>query len=428
MKTRIISLSMLIFLALYLFGCCTQRTVRQTYTIYEPIYKSAEEVRSDVENTSPQELENPGKIYVYGNYLFIGESGKGVHIVDNSNPSSPQFVSFVKIPGNGDIAVRNNIMYCDSYIDLVAIDISNPLDIKVVKRLEEIFPNPLDQNGRFTNTDKGIIVGYKERDTVITYTYSDCNDANPVSGGIRELDGGYAAPAGEGGGGKSNSYPNGQTGIGGSMARFTIYSTYLYVIDRQTMHTFDIKTPPDPKPWNKIDIGWDIETIFPYKDKLFIGSTTGMYIYDNSQPWNPVQLSRFAHVRGCDPVVANDKYAYVTLRSGTRCRNDRNQLDILDITDLENPRLIKSYPMHGPAGTGVDGTTLILCDGKAGLKVFDVKEPENIQLLDWKSDLHTYDVIPLGKIAIVVGDDGLYQYDYSDPNNLKKLSVLRVKK
>ncbi|HHN47860.1 MAG TPA: hypothetical protein ENN08_02830, partial [Bacteroidales bacterium] len=52
---------------------------------------------------------------------------QGIHVVDNSNPASPQIISFIAIPGNYDLAIRGNILFADSYIDLVALDISDPL-------------------------------------------------------------------------------------------------------------------------------------------------------------------------------------------------------------------------------------------------------------------------------------------------------------
>ena len=78
-----------------------------------------------------------------------------------------------------------------------------------------------------------------------------------------------------------------------------------------------------------------------------------MQIFDNSNPSEPIHLSTFAHARVCDPVVVNDDYAFVTLRSGDRCSGFVNQLDVVDIKDLENPKLVKSYPMDNPHGLGV---------------------------------------------------------------------------
>jgi hypothetical protein len=213
------------------------------------------------------------------------------------------------------------------------------------------------------------------------------------------------------------------------MARYTIYDNYLYTIDDANMQVFDISSPSRPAFAGLINVGFNIETIYPYKDKLFIGSQTGMHIYDNANPASPVRLSTFAHVRSCDPVVADDKYAYVTLRNGNTCGGFANQLDVVDISNLSSPKLVKTYQMSNPHGLGLDYDThtLFVCDGTSGLKVYDAKDPLALDknILSRKTG-HTFDVIPYKNIAIVTGNDGISQYDYSDPKNLKLLSKIAV--
>ena len=41
-------------------------------------------------------------------------------------------------------------------------------------------------------------------------------------------------------------------------------------------------------------------------------------------------------------------------------------------------------------------------------------------------DFDTFDVIPLNGILMLVGEDGIYQYDYSDPANIILLSQISV--
>ena len=145
------------------------------------------------------------------------------------------------------------------------------------------------------------------------------------------------------------------------------------------MSIFDILEQADPELSNTLDIEWGIETIFPYEDKLFIGARNGMHIFDNSNPSNPVQVSSFLHVRSCDPVVVQDDTAYVTLRGGfEECNGFTNQLDVIDISDISDPQLIASYPMDFPNGLGIDGSSLFICEGQFGLKVFDATDPLTI--------------------------------------------------
>jgi hypothetical protein len=146
----------------------------------------------------------------------------------------------------------------------------------------------------------------------------------------------------------------------------------------------------------------------------------GMYIYDNSDPAHPVRISRFSHVTSCDPVVVEGNYADVTLRGGTRCGGRNNLLEIIDVSDTRAPKLIASYPMDGPYGFGIDRGLLFICDGDTGLKLFDASEPKELKNVGGFSCIKTHDVILHHKIAVVIGQKGLYQYDYQDLMNVNK--------
>jgi hypothetical protein len=127
-------------------------------------------------------------------------------------------------------------------------------------------------------------------------------------------------------------------------------------------------------------------------------------------------------VQSCDPVIADDDHAYVTLRSGTMCNGNINQLEVLDIANLQQPSLVKVYPMTHPHGLSKDGNLLFICDGTDGLKIYDATTPYDLQLLKTISGLETYDVIAYNGLALVVAKDGLYQFDYADRNNIRQIS------
>jgi len=437
----------------WLGGCTDVCRQTLTYTIYEPVYMTPAELRAAIGPQAPVPLVNAGKIYIKDDYLFINEVGKGIHVYNNANPAAPQQVSFINIPGNHDLAVLGDILYADNAMNLVAFDISNPNDVRAVKLVENAFP------ARFSNPNgapsavgypgivrwydpatqvqpdasRGVIVDWIKREQK---QVSGCDQPSDFQSGWTTWGGGPAfftmdasrvntvAAAPPPGVGRPTA------GIGGSMARFTIAQDHLYTVDESTLRVYNVARPSDPTPGASLNLGWGIETIFPYKDKLFVGSQTGMFIIDAANPAQPTQMSAFTHLQSCDPVVVDDQYAYVTLRSGPTCRNTTlNQLDVVDITDLRNPRLVKTYPMQNPHGLGKDGNTLFICDGTAGLKVYDAAD---VQAIDQNrlgtQDIHSYDVIPFRNVAIVVGNDGLYQYDYSDPKNLKLLSKIALQK
>ena len=191
---------------------------------------------------------------------------------------------------------------------------------------------------------------------------------------------------------------------------------------------YDINDAKNPQPGEVISSGRNVETLFPMDGKLFVGTTSGMLIYDLSNPASPNFISAFNHSTQCDPVVVQGDIAYVTLRSGNNCGGWNDQLDVIDISDITKPTLIKTYPMTNPHGLGIDGSALFICDGAAGLKVFDATNSHEIDqnLIAEFPDIQAMDVIPMGNVLLMIGDDGLYQYNYSDLENIELLSHISV--
>ena len=419
MKKSFILLSSLFILSTLIFNSsCSFDKCKETvkYQRYNPVYFSKAQLRN-IEILSPSQLENPGKIYIFGKYLFINELYQGIHVFDNSNPSNPVNLSFISIPGNVDLAVKSGILYADNYIDLLSFDISEPANPKMIKRLENVFIN-----GKYETTGNGYLVYYKATDII-----EEVNCADNTGDVIFLEDGSFLANTdgvkSEGSSGGNSSV----TGLGGSMARFTILKDRLYTVDNSSINVFNIEKADNPFYTNKVNIGWGIETIFPMKDNLFIGSTTGMFVYNASDPDVPTLLSSFTHAVSCDPVFVEGNIAYVTLRTGNRCNGINNQLDVINIENILNPKLIKTYQMDNPHGLSVHNDKMVLCEGEFGLKVIDVKNPEDIDIKSKITDKHFYDVIILSEEDIIlVGNDGLYQYKLDD-YKLKELSQIPIK-
>lgn len=230
--------------------------------------------------------------------------------------------------------------------------------------------------------------------------------------------------------GASSGISGSGTGFGGSMARFGIKENVLYIVNSNNLKVFDITSRT--KPYNMGDFypGWNIETMFLSGNYMFLGTTTGMVILDISNPLIPATKTFFNHARSCDPVIVDDTLAYVTLRSGTTCGGSVNCLDVVNIKKINSPSVVATFAMTNPHGLGKKGDLLFVCDGDAGLKVFDASDPKTVgnRLIYTYANINTYDVIPVGDLLVMVGDDGLYQYDYSDIRNIRLLSKIEVKK
>ena len=228
---------------------------------------------------------------------------------------------------------------------------------------------------------------------------------------------------------KGDSNLSGDAGSGGSIARMTISGNYLYVVSATALYTYDITQPETTVLISEQPIGWgDIETIFPYRDKLFIGSQSGMYVFDNSDPKKPKLQGRAQHLRACDPVVADDNFAYVTLRNNNiGCGGTVNQLQVYDIsgTNVLTPKITGTLDMPEPFGLGYSGNTLYVCMGAKGMNIVnttDKAKPVSVKVLTGE---HFIDVIPYNDLLITYVEGGIVLYDISNPTDPKKLSTIQ---
>ena len=406
---------------LFVLYSCEQEECQTSYTynVFEPVYKSSEEINEDIVFVEDRTLENPGKFFYYENLILINERGSGVHIVDNSDVQSPEKLGFIAIEGNEDISLSGNYIYADTWQNILVIDIKDYREPKVVNVIngvkDEIWP-----------VDDGLfIVDYQEVSRTESFPCDQFSepfffDDNRqfINTSVDQADV-LSTPEAAGG----------QGGQAGSLTRMALFNDHFYYINSHTMHIFDVSDLSQPDKLNEVYMEWGIETIFPYRDNLFIGANNGMHIFDNSVPSEPVYLSTFAHANACDPVVVQDDIAYVTLRNGNDCNNFINQLDVVDVEDLLRPQLIASFPMHNPHGLSVRDNILYLCEAEEGLKVFDISEPEEIDrnLISQVPDHFAFDVISVNpELLLMIGQDGFYQYDTRSPEMLNLLSSIRV--
>lgn len=418
----------LIYLAIFgLFICssftaCLEDdcTATHTYQKFEGVYMSIEEIRSQIGIAESRVLETPGKIYAYGQYLFINEIGKGIHIFNNEDFANPINLGFLRIPGNYDLAIKDGILYADNSFDLLSFDISDINNPILVNIDEGVYQN-IHGNGN-------IILLYYDKSEVVNV--SDCEsqgywykrNGNVFISEAANLDFNLALSNTT-----SAESSNSNSGIGGSFARFTISGNYLYTVGRRTLSSFDLSNTSDPQLVSTEDLERGIETIFPYKNNLFIGSESGLFIYNIDNPSSPQFMSKFEHARACDPVFVEENIAYVTLRNGSTCQGFNNQLDIIDISNLQSPNLIASHNMINPHGLTVRNKQVLLCEGDSGLKIVDATDPRNVNLTKHIKDFHAYDIISLRpQHFMLIGEDGFYQYELSEDQNPNLLSHIPI--
>lgn len=412
-------------LLLVILGGCKDKTYLISST-YKPIYTPYDEFRASVNFQPFKVIERLGGLYIYDRYLFLIEPDKGIHFIENSNPSSPVQIGFLEVPGCTGLEIRDNFLYCNSYIDLLTIDISNISTPIVLNRVKNIFPQALpirDHNFFVENIDKsmGVVTGftlYESKEKIERSTFwnncPNCNSTMMESNSIATFDNSF--------GGVINS------GVSGSITKFALVNEHLYIFDHGLLTPFSLSNPSAPAALEGTQVWREVETLFPHKNYLFMGTTTGMLIYDVQNAGTPLYISSIDHVQACDPVVVKDNYAYVTIHSNSFCGGTVNQLDVINITDIYNPVLEKSFEMKNPHGLGIDGDNLFICDGKDGLKLFDASTPNEAgdKLIKRFRKIDAIDIIPYKGHALVIGENGLFQYDYSDIENIKLLSKINI--
>lgn len=389
---------------LILAGCSpNDRTYRLvSYTVGKPITISFAELRASIEVQEPQPVVESGKMYRYGDYIFVNENNEGIHVIKGLDEERLQKVKFIKIPGNKDISVRDGFLYADSYVDLVVFDISDINNIQLVNTLENVFPNFyfnfIDGADWFdyagVNFENEIIIDWElVRESHVERVYSDFFESGGVTG-VGAVD----------------------IGSGGSLARFKIVGDYLYAVDQANLNVFEISNLSEPISIGSEYVGRQIETIFNKDEYLYIGSAGGLHIYDIQTPEDPEWVSSLDHILGCDPVVVQDDYAYVTIRGGNICGQEISQLEVINVSDKTNPIRETIMDMVEPYGLGVRNESLYVSDGAAGLKLFNIADPQAIFLEDQFEDVHILDIIPLEDKLLMVGDNTLYIYHYIDAN------------
>lgn len=329
-----------------------------------------------------QSGDNIRKIYLWNDYLIRnGDPYLSFYYLKDST-YFPKHFSVIEVQGNNDVAIKNNHLYADSYYDLITFDVSNIASPVPADTIKNIFGNyyyhiPLD------NIDDNYSFGCTRcKEEVYT----------PTADAI---------------------------GTAGSTARFTIVNNYLYCIDLDYLHVVDISTPDRPREVNSIHVAWNIETMYSYKNNLFIGGNNGMYIYNIDDGKNPKYVSEFTHVSSCDPVVVQNNIAYVTLHEGTECQGFANELDILDVSDITNPRLISKTAMSYPYGLAINDSVLYICEAEFGLTILNVANPVKPDTLSRFTDTqnHLYDVIYSENWLYITGKYMTTIIDVSDNRN-----------
>lgn len=420
------------FLPILLLASCIRDSCNMSYTYlhYVPIYMDPIAFENAVKVENATEILRPGKIFAYEDAIFVNDIARGIHIVDNSQPASPQKIAFINIPGTYDISVVCNKLYVDSSSDLLIFDVQNLSQPILLDRVKNVLPRITTYRGFQADPQKGVVIDWQVEEARLRTDYS-CDEQIPLVIQNNFVNDPDEAPVVVNSINRSGIIPV-SDGKAGSISRFATKEDYFYVVSPSSLFTYQINECTRPSFVNEFsftDRLVQAETIFLHDNLLFIGAQNGMAVFSIGNSASPELLSNNLHSFGCDPVIFDGSYAYVTLHSSeiqTQCPGWANQLDIWSMQDPSNPQFMATFPMTSPRGLGIDNGLLFIADGPAGLKVFDNKNPPKVGefMIGQYGNMLMQDVIPYNGTLICVGKEGLSQYDYSDGHNLQLISQI----
>lgn len=158
-----------VLLSLFVMASCWPDERDSFYynqSAYKPIIMERSALENSVKLIDPQSINNFGKIYRFGDLLFINEVYEGIHIINNADPSNPVNIGFITIPGNIDIAMKDGYIYADNAVDLIVISYDGQ-KVQVVDRNRDVFPELAAPDGYYSSDlnnrpENSIIVKWKE--------------------------------------------------------------------------------------------------------------------------------------------------------------------------------------------------------------------------------------------------------------------------
>ena len=104
-----------------------------------PIYLDAREILADIQvkpSVNPHEVI---KIAANDKYFFVGESMRGIHVFEKIDDHRVKPLCFIECRYIKAFDVVDNMLYCNNFVDLLVIDVENPLQAKILHREKDYF-------------------------------------------------------------------------------------------------------------------------------------------------------------------------------------------------------------------------------------------------------------------------------------------------
>ncbi len=330
-----------------------------------------------------QFFSNIENIYLYDTLFFISDGCQGISIYSVAAPSSPEFKGSIPLQGHSGLAVKNNIIYANSYGFILALKLHDDFTYDTLAVIKQ---DPDYVTGEFIPVDEH-------------HGFFNCANPEVMTDG-------------------------GTTGVGGSYACFAVIDSFLYYLDNNSLVTIDISRPDTIITLSETYIDWNVETLFSTQDYLYVGGRGGMYVLDRVNPASPKKICPLQHFQAYDPVVVQDTIAYVTLRAGNWGGAAKDVLLVVSVADPSKAYILNEVSTFTPYGLTVRDSLLFVSNGHNGFTLFDVKNPRTVTQIKYWNTPDTKDFIRVNSILYTMGFTNIMVYDVADPLSPQLLATI----
>ena len=226
--------------------------------------------------------------------------------------------------------------------------------------------------------------------------------------------------------------------ISGKYNTIRIQGDFIYAITDSELVTIDKSDENNPEEIDRHELGGQLENLYLTEGALFIGSQTNMHIFEIETNGIPELRSSTEHavnfddtpVEVCDPVVADQDIAYVTV--STEQLNDSdpcggtlelNQLHVYNVENLNSPTLIQSIDLEAPQGLAIEGDLLYVTNLFTGTDIFRVNHQGGVTL-EAHIEGAAHDVIAVDNKVMIVSKTEINQYDVSNVQDITHYATI----
>ncbi|MFB3895124.1 MAG: LVIVD repeat-containing protein [bacterium] len=199
-----------------------------------------------------------------------------------------------------------------------------------------------------------------------------------------------------------------------------VQGNYAYVADYYFgLYILDVSNPQSPYIVSSCATPGNPRDIFVNGDYAYIADNyDGLRIIDVSNPFHPYEIGADTSAYYAYGLYIRDKYAYVVYGQGYW-----SHLGIFDVSDPTNPIFMDSYytiDVNDMNGIFVKDDYAYVANSFAGLKIFNIADPHNIQLAaSYHTGGEAWNVFVKDDYAYLADENSLCVFDVSTPSSPK---------